>query len=260
MNQSERARQFTDLHRKNDPIILFNAWDAGSAKAIADGGARAIATGSWSVAAAYGFKDGEALPLNLAIANLERIVKAVELPVTLDFEGGYAAEPDDLKKNVDQVIAAGAVGVNFEDQVVGGEGIYDIDTQCGRIGAVRAAAEGLGVPLFINARTDLFLKAKPTEHDDALLEEAIVRARAYADAGGSGLFAPGLRDQSKISRLCSECPLPVNILMYPDAPTASALAGCGVARISHGPLPYIHAMESLTDAARQALDWRADAG
>lgn len=255
MNQAARAILFAELHRKQDPLILFNAWDAGSAKAVADGGARAIATGSWSVAAAHGFKDGEVLPLDLAIANLERIVKAVELPVTLDFEGGYAAEPDDLKKNVDQVIAAGAVGINFEDQVVGGEGIYDIDTQCERIGAVRAAAESHGVPLFINARTDMFLKAEPSQHDDGMLEEAIVRARAYADAGGSGFFAPGLRDESKISRLCSECPLPVNILMYPDAPTASALAGCGVARISHGPFPYIHAMESLTEASGKALDW-----
>lgn len=253
MNQSERARQFKDLHRKHDPIILFNAWDAGSARAIAEGGAKAIATGSWSVAAAHGYEDGEALPLDLAIANIERIVKAVELSVTLDFEGGYAEDSNGLQQNVGRVIAAGAVGINFEDQVVGGEGFYDVDTQSERINAVRAAADRSGVPLFINARADLFLKSEPSKHDEAMLEEAIARSKAYAHAGGSGFFAPGLREEDMIRRLCAECPLPVNILMYPDAPSVTALAGCGVARISHGPFPYIHAMEALTENARRAL-------
>lgn len=260
MNQAARATHFAELHRKQDPLILFNAWDAGSAKAVADGGARAIATGSWSVAAAHGYDDGEELPLDIAIANLERIVKAVELPVTLDFEGGYASGPDELQKNVARVIAAGAVGINFEDQVVGGEGIYDIDTQCERIGAVRAAAEGLGIPLFINARTDLFLKAEPSEHDDNMLEDAIARSKAYADAGASGFFAPGMWQETKIERLCAESPLPVNILMWKGIPPVASLVNCGVARVSYGPLPYRQAMEALTGAARQALDWRTDAG
>lgn len=259
MNQAAGAKQFAELHRKHDPIILFNAWDAGSAKAVAEGGARAIATGSWSVAAAHGYRDGEALPLELAIANLERIVKAVELPVTLDFEGGYAAEPEVLQDNIGRVIAAGAVGINFEDQVVGGEGLYDVDTQCARISAVRAGAESSDIPLFINARTDLFLKAEPADHDDRMLEEAIARSKAYADAGASGFFAPGMWQEARIERLCAEAPLPVNILMWKGVPPARALAGCGVARISYGPLPYRQAMQSLTDAAGQAVDWRANA-
>lgn len=253
MNQAAKSRQFAELHRKHEPLILFNVWDAGSAKAVAESGAKAIATGSWSVAEAHGFRDGEALPLDLAIANIERIVKAVNLPVTLDFEGGYAIEPDDLKNSVGRVIAAGAVGINFEDQVVGGEGYYDVDTQSERINAVRAAADRSGVPLFINARADLFLKSEPSQHDETMLEEAIARSKAYAHAGGSGFFAPGLRDEDLIRRLCAECPLPVNILMYPDAPGATALAACGVARISHGPFPYIQAMEALTEDARRAL-------
>lgn len=255
MNQADQARKFAELHRKHHPLILFNVWDAGSAKAVAESGARAIATGSWSVAEAHGFRDGEALPLDLVIANVERIVKAVELPVTLDFEGGYASDPAGLKENVDRVIAAGAVGINFEDQVVGAEGFYDVDTQSERINAVRTAADRTGVPLFINARADLFLKSESAKHDEAMLEEAIARSKAYANAGGSGFFAPGLRDENMIRRLCAECPLPVNILMYPDAPSATVLAGCGVARISHGPFPYIHAMEALTEDARRALQW-----
>lgn len=260
MNQAARAKQFAELHRKHDPVILFNAWDAGSAKAVADGGARAIATGSWSVAAAHGYDDGEALPLDLAIANLERIVKAVELPVTLDFEGGYAAGPDELQKNVDRVIAAGAVGINFEDQVVGAEGMYDVDTQVERVRAVRKAAERCDIPLYINARTDLFLQAESSDHDDAMLRAAIERSKAYADAGASGFFAPGMWQEDQIERLCAESPLPVNILAWKGVPAVESLARCGVARVSYGPLPYRRAMQALTDAARRALDWRADGG
>lgn len=253
MNHTKKARLFAELHRKHEPIILFNAWDPGSARAIAEGGARAIATGSWSVAAAHGFRDGQALPLDLAIANLERIVNAVELPVTLDFEGGYASEAEGLKENVGKVMRAGAVGINFEDQVVGGEGLHDIETQSGRIRAVRSAAAEAELPFFINARTDLFLKADPSKHDRAMLDEAIARSRAYAAAGGSGFFAPGLRDIELIRLLCDQSPLPVNIMMRPDGPGTRELAESGVSRISYGPLPYIQAMKALTEASRQAM-------
>src|SRR5687767_8739946 len=99
MNQTEKARAFAALHKPGTPLILFNAWDAGSAKAVAEAGAKAIATGSWSVAAAHGFGDGEGLPLDLAVANAARVVAAVELPVTLDFEGGYAVEPGRVGEN-----------------------------------------------------------------------------------------------------------------------------------------------------------------
>lgn len=255
MNQTEKARHFAGLHRPHDPLILFNAWDPGSARAVADGGARAIATGSRSVAAAFGYQDGEDLPLDLVIANLDRIVAAVDLPVTLDFEGGYAVEAEGLAQNVGRALQAGAVGVNFEDQVVGGEGLYETGVQCDRIAAVRDAAEQQGIPLFINARNDLFLKSDRSLHDDAMLDEAIDRARAYAGAGASGFFAPGLRDEDRIRRLCEASPLPVNILMYPDAPSARTLAECGVARISYGPFPYFQAMRALSEAAGRAIEW-----
>jgi 2-methylisocitrate lyase-like PEP mutase family enzyme len=241
------------MHRKDDPIILFNAWDAGSARAVAESGARAIATGSWSVAASHGFEDGEALPLELVIANLQRVVRVVDLPVTLDFEGGYSADTTVLCENVGKVLDGGAVGINFEDQVVGGEGLYDIGTQCMRISAVRSVADDHEFPLFINARTDIFLKADASTHDETMLEEAIARSEAYSDAGASGFFAPGLRDEIKIRALCAASSLPVNILMYPDSPPTKVLAACGVARISYGPFPYIRAMEALAAAARQAL-------
>ena len=249
MTQKQKAQTFNELHTKGYPLILFNIWDAGSAKAVADAGANAIATGSHSVAAANGFDDGELLPLDFAIANIARIAKAADLPVTLDFEGGYATDIETLKTNIKLVLDAGAVGINFEDQVVGGEGLYSIEEQSRRIAAIREVANETGIQLFINARTDVFLKTYPSEHTRQQLDEAITRAVAYADAGASGLFAPGLRDPAMIRELCENLPLPVNIMVLPDAPSNSELAELGVARISYGPAPYRQMIASLKSAA-----------
>ncbi len=253
MTQTERANVLKSLHVKGDPLILFNIWDAGSAKALQEIGAKAIATGSWSVAAAHGFEDREKLPFDLVLANLKRMIASVDLPVTLDFEGGYGKSPTELKNTVTKVIEAGAVGINFEDQIVGGEGLYSIDDQCARIKAVREVAEQTSIPIFINARTDIFLKADPASHNDNHLEEAIRRASAYAESGGTGFFAPGLRNAKYIKKLCELSPIPVNILVLPDVPSSKQLAELGVARISYGPRPYRQMIEALKEAGRKAL-------
>src|SRR5688572_27066158 len=252
-SQKEKAEQFARLHVKGEPLILFNIWDAGSAKAVAVAGAKAIATGSWSVAATYGYGDGQLLPFEEAIRNIERIVAAVDLPVTLDFEGGYASDLGTLKANIAKVIDAGAVGINFEDQVVGGEGLYSVEEQFGRIAAIREAADQRSVPLFINARTDVFLKTLPAAATRGQLDEAVNRAEAYARAGASGLFAPGLRDGEMILELCDRSPLPVNIMVMPDTPANKEMAMLGVARISYGPGPYRQMIEWLKEAGRGAF-------
>jgi len=194
MNQKEKAEAFKSLHVKGSPVILYNIWDAGSARTLEQAGAKAIATGSWSVAAAYGFDDGEKIPLELVLANIKRIVDSVALPVTLDFETGYATDLPGLKENIRNVIAAGAVGINFEDRIMGGRDLQTIEDQSARVKAIREAAEDTSIPFFINARTDVFLKTYPAQHNEGELEEALRRAEAYAEAGASGLFAPGLRD------------------------------------------------------------------
>jgi 2-methylisocitrate lyase-like PEP mutase family enzyme len=249
MEQIDKAKLFASLHRNSDPLILFNVWDAGSAKAVAEAGAKAIATGSWSVAAANGYADGESLPLDFAIENIRRIARSVELPVTLDFEGGYAESPSELEANITRVIEAGAVGINFEDQIVGGDGLYPIETQSRRISAIREAANESSVPLFINARTDVFLKTLPAAETAGQLDEVIERASAYAEAGASGLFAPGLRDAEMIRTLCKNSPLPVNIFVIPGVPTNEEMAALGVARISYGPGPYRKMIEWLSSEA-----------
>lgn len=255
--QRERAEQFQRLHRKGEPLVLFNCWDPGSAKAVAASGASAIATGSWSVATAHGFDDGEAMPLALVLDNIRRIVDAVRLPVSLDFEGGYGRDGATLRANIAQVIATGAIGINFEDRVVAGEGLYPVAEQAARIAAIRAAADEAGVPLFINARTDVFFTVESDHHNDALLQQAIVRARAYADAGASGFFVPGLRAEPLIRTLCEQVALPINIMMAEGMPTRAALATLGVARISYGPAPYRQMMAALQAAAQRALGTHA---
>jgi len=248
MNQTEKARLFASLHRPGDPVILFNAWDPGSAQAVAEAGAKAIATGSASVAAAHGFHDAEALPLDLALANAERVIAAVDLPVTIDFEGCYALEPEGVGANVARLAATGAIGCNFEDQVIGGEGLHPAPFQAERIRAARAAA---GPDFFLNARTDIFLKAKAEAHDSAKVDEALARAHTYAEAGASGFFAPGLADLALLERLCARSPLPVNFMAFPGAPGGAEVARTGVARISHGPFPYRLAMKALKAAATE---------
>jgi 2-methylisocitrate lyase-like PEP mutase family enzyme len=258
-NQKELAQSFTEFHIKGDPVIIFNIWDAGTAKAAQEIGAKAIATGSWAVAAANGFADGEKIPLDLVIANLERIVSSVNLPVSLDFEGGYATGSDGLRENIRKVIEAGAIGINFEDRIVEGEGLYSIDKQSERIRALREAANETGVPIFINARTDVVLPLDTATHTESHLDEMIERSKAYAEAGASGLFAPGLINPDFIGRLCKASSLPVNILIVPGVPSSRELADLGVARISYGGSSYRTTMEAFKEAAGKALSYSSAA-
>lgn len=255
-DQIERANEFAALHVKGDPLIIFNVWDAGTARAAADVGAKAIATGSYAVAMANGFEDGETMPLDQVLANIKRIVESVDLPVSLDFEGGYAREQDKLAENIKKVIEAGAIGINFEDRVVAGEGIYCVEEQAARIRAIREAADETSVPLFINARTDIFLSRDTSTHTEEHLKESIERAHAYAEAGASGFFAPALVNPDFVGKLCEESPLPVNILVWPGAPGSKELADLGVARISYGGGSYRTTMEAFKKAGRAAFDWK----
>lgn len=246
----EAAQRLAALHVKGRPLVLYNAWDAGSAKAIAGAGAQAIGTSSWALAAAHGHEDGEALPLPVLAHIAGRIVRNVTLPVTVDVEGAYSTDPRTGADNVGLLLEQGVAGVNFEDRVVAGSGLHPIALQCERIAAIRSMAEARGVPLFINARTDLFFG--PERAPAELLDEALARAAAYAEAGASGLFVPGLQDLDVIAALAA-AGLPLNVMMMAGMPPIDRLAAAGVARISHGPEPYLRAMEALQGAARSVL-------
>jgi 2-methylisocitrate lyase-like PEP mutase family enzyme len=250
--QIQKADQFRALHIPGKPLVLFNVWDAGSARAVAGAGAKAIATGSWSVAHANGFEDGEQTPLDLAIDNLRRIVSAAHLPVSIDLEGGYGATADKVGNTVRLAIEGGAVGCNLEDSIAGSGELRTLVDQAGRIQSARRTAEDAEINFFINARTDVFFGQSAERHDNTMLLEAVERAHAYAEAGADGLFVPGLADLALIARLVEASPLPINIMLGDLASPLSALAEQGVARISHGPRPYLLAMKVLEEAAREA--------
>ena len=251
MNQSEKAARFAALHVKGAPLLLYNAWDAGSAQSILDAGAKAIATSSWAIAEAQGYRDGEAIPVGLVEQIVARIAGTIDVPVTVDFEGGYSDDDTVLAENVSRILELGVVGVNFEDRVVQGVGLYAVDRQAHRIAAIRDAADKKGVNLFINARTDLFLgqQGDPAKS----VGDALDRAKAYASVGASGLFIPGLQDDALIGRICDGTALPVNVMVMDGVPSNERLAKLGVARISYGPIPYISAMKALKEDARKVL-------
>ena len=251
MNYAERAERFAKLHIKGAPFVLYNAWDAGSAKVILEAGARAIATSSWAVAEAQGYRDGENIPRDLVEIIISQIVTTTDAPVSVDFEGGYAEDVASLSTNVSRLLEIGAVGINFEDRVVNGKGLYDIDQQARRIAAIRAIAERKGLAFFINARTDLFLG----QGDDPAraVDEALKRGKAYRDAGASGFFVPGVKEEVHIGRICEGVELPVNVMVMDGVPPAKRLRALGVARISYGALPYTDAMSALKDNASRAL-------
>ena len=251
-DQARKAEQFRGLHVSGKPLVLFNIWDAGTAKAVASGGAKAIATGSWSVANANGFADGERIPLALAIDNLRRIVGATKLPVTIDLESGYGDAPEVVGETVALAIDAGAVGCNLEDSFPANGKLRETIDQTYRIRRARQVVDAAHIRFFINARTDIFFQRPPEQHDYAMVAEAIDRAHAYAEAGADGLFAPGMADIVLIARLAEASPLPLNIMVGDSTPPLRMLAENGVARVSHGPGPYLMAMKTLEEAARAA--------
>ena len=251
-DQTRKAEQFRALHIPGKPLVLFNIWDVGSAKAVAAGGAKAIATGSWSVANANGFADGERIPLALAIDNLRRIVGATDLPVTVDLESGYGDAPEVVGETIALAIDAGAVGCNLEDSFPASGKLRETVDQANRIRRARQTANATNIRFFINARTDVFFQRPLEQHDDAMVIEAIERARAYAEAGADGLFAPGLADITLITRLAEAVPLPLNIMVGDATPPVRVLAEHGVARVSYGPRPYLMMMKALEEAAGAA--------
>lgn len=247
--QQSKADAFRALHRKGDPLVLFNVWDAGTATIVAQSGARALATGSFAVAAAAGYADGEKMPWSMALEPVHRIVAITDLPLTMDIESGYG----DMARTVKETVEAGAVGFNIEDRLPGRQELLEIDAQVERLKIARQAADRNCDGVFINARTDVFLANPADSHDGALLDHALQRAVAYQQAGADGIFVPGLVSEELIRRLCDESPIPVNALFKPEGPSRQTLADLGVARISFGPGTYKMFAKEFSEAAAAAL-------
>lgn len=244
MNAS-RSAQFRSLHVRGTPLVLVNAWDAGSAATVAATGVAAVATSSWAIAAAHGFPDGERMPAEHVMSTFESIAAKVTVPLTVDIESGYGGTPDAVAATVERVIGMGACGCNLEDGRQDGKTLRGIPEQVELIRAARAAADRLDPDFFVNARTDVFFVASEASGADARLQEVIERGREYARAGADGLFVPGLVDPARVAEIVRAVDLPVNVMLLDVNAPIEELRRAGVARISFGPAPYRAALAAL---------------
>jgi 2-methylisocitrate lyase-like PEP mutase family enzyme len=251
--QRAKAESFRKLHLGHPILVLPNVWDAASARVVEQAGFPALATSSAGVAASLGYADGERIPIEEMLAAIQRIVRVVRVPVSADFEAGYAGSPEAVAESVKRLLAAGAIGLNFEDGTVDPlHPLCDLPLQVEKIQAIRNAVDRAGVPLVINARTDVYLG----EVGEAAgrFQETVRRANAYRDAGADCLFVPGVEDAATIAGLAREIHGPINILAGAGAPPVAELERLGVARVSFGSGPF---RASLGTLRRLAAELRA---
>ncbi|MGW9027677.1 isocitrate lyase/PEP mutase family protein [Streptomyces sp. NPDC055722] len=245
----EQALAFRARHVPGRPIVLPNAWDTASARLVEQAGATAVATTSAGLAWALGAADGDRLSHDDALAAIARIAGTVAVPVSADIETGYADDAAGVGDTIRAVLAAGAVGVNIEDGLYGGDApLRSAAEQAERIAAARQAADAAGVPLFVNARVDTYLRGAGG------LSETLERAAAYLAAGADGVFVPGAVDPGIVKALAEGIDGPLNVLVGPGAPAVGELAALGVARVSAGSA-LAQAVHGLVHrAARELLD------
>jgi 2-methylisocitrate lyase-like PEP mutase family enzyme len=253
MTQQEKAKRLVELHHADAPLVLVNVWDAASACIVEQVGLPAIATSSAGVAYALGHADGQHLSWEEMIAAIRRVANAVELPVTADIEAGFSSSAQQLEAAIQDVISAGAVGVNLEDALPehGEQGpLYSLPEQIARIEAVREAGEQQGVHIVINARTDAYWQ-KGVSPEEAL-RNTIERGKAYLKADADCIFVPGLKSADHIRMIVKEVKAPVNILATAGTPSIPELKQMGVKRISMGSGPMRAALGLLRRIAHEA--------
>jgi 2-methylisocitrate lyase-like PEP mutase family enzyme len=253
MNQTQKAAQLLKLHHGNDPLVLINAWDAASACIVERAGFPAIATSSAAVANALGHADGQHTPWPEMVDAIRRIAKAVNVPVTADIEAGFSATAQDLESNIEQIVEAGAVGMNLEDALPNrGElgPLYPLAEQIDRIKRVRKLGEKMKIHLVINARTDAYWQKGVSP--EAAMSNTLDRGRAYLQAGADCIFIPGLTKPEHIRTVVEQLKAPVNVLGLAGMPSIPELGKLGVKRISMGSGAMRVAMSALRRFADEA--------
>ncbi len=247
-----KARCLLELHKGPRILLLANAWDAASARIVEQLGFPAVATTSAGIANALGYPDGEQIPREAMLEAVRRITQAVSVPVTADMEAGYGGSPEEAARTAQLVLESGAVGMNIEDSNHGGkEPLVPVSLLVEKVRAIRSAMEAAGIPLVINARTDVFLNqvGEPEER----LALAISRANAYREAGADCLFIPGVAGRETITALVQGIRGPINILAGPSAPPVGDLERLGVRRVSLGSGPMRAAMGAFRRVAQELL-------
>ena len=251
--QSQKEKQFFQLHHNDAILVLPNIWDSLGARLLEDLGFKAVATASASIALADGYQDGENIPFDDLLSILKRIVKSVNVPVTADIESGYAKDNLELKENIKKLIDAGIAGINFEDSKHDEQKLFTKEEQSEKIDVIKRTASEMGSALFINARTDVFIKQNNLSNEEKVAE-AIARGKAYKDAGADCFYPIFLKEKESLVTIMNEVSLPVNILMVPGIPDFSVLKEIGLARISLGPGFLKYAINSIKNIAQKLLN------
>jgi len=251
--QAKKAEQLRGLHRGKNILVLPNAWDVASARILEELGFPVIATSSAAVAFSLGYPDGQRISRDEMLGMVARIAKAVHIPVTADMEAGYGTTLEDMAEMAKALVAAGAVGLNFED-VTGSDESSHVDTasQVEKIRTIRQVSSSLGVPLVINARTDVYLM--PIGPAETRFERTVERLRAYRQAGADCVFAPGVKDTETIAKLVKALDAPLNILVTVGTPSLKELEKMGVARASIGSGTMRAAMGTVRRLGKELLE------
>jgi len=254
-NISSNENLFYQLHHNSEILVLPNIWNPMGALLLQDLGFKAVATASASIACSNGYQDGEKYPFNELVLLLKRITQSVSIPVTADVERGYAKNNIELKENIKRLVDTGILGINFEDSKHEEQKLVAKEEQAEKIHLIKNTASEMGSSLFINARTDVFLKQNNLSKEEKL-NEAIQRGKLYKDAGADGLYPIFLKEQQSIKSIIDEVQLPINILMLPGIPGFAALKEIGVARVSLGPGFLKYAINSMKDVANKLLNYQ----
>ena len=255
MTQKEKADWFRKLHHSGNMLVLANIWDPLGALLMENLGYPAIATASAAIAYANGYNDKEKIPFNDLLKLLKRITASVNLPVTADIESGYAENDNQLQEHIKQLLDTGVVGINIEDTDHKTNSLLSIEFQCNKIRLIRKSADEMCIPLFINARTDVYLHEQNFASAEAKFDETIKRGLTYKEAGADGFFPITLKQEEEIKELIDRVKLPINIITMPGIPDLKTLGKIGVARVSLGPSLLKIAIKAIKELAQQLKDY-----
>ena len=250
--QQQKAKQLYQHHHSDKLLVLPNVWDSLSALLLEDIGYTAIATASAAIAFANNYDDGENIPFHELLFILKRIAGSVTIPVTADIESGYADNNEQLKQNIQQLIEAGIVGINIEDTDNKTETLLPVEVQSEKIKLIKEVGKELNVPLFINARTDVYLRGNNTNK----LDETIKRGKAYKDAGADCFYPITMCNANDIAVIVQQLQMPINIITMPGIPSLTELENMGVARVSLGPSFLKYAIKAMKDLAEELKNYK----
>jgi 2-methylisocitrate lyase-like PEP mutase family enzyme len=249
LQQRDKARRFRELHHSGKLVLFPNIWDPLGAALLEELNFPAIATASASVAFSNGYDDGQNIPFTALLTLLKRIVSSVSIPVSADIESGFAETDTELKQNIRLLLEAGIVGINVEDTDKKTNSLLSVELASERIKLIRNTSEEVGVPLFINARSDVYLRGKEFDTPETKLAESLRRGLAYKAAGADCFYPITMSRKEEIQRTVDELRMPVNVLIIEGIPELKELNDIGVARVSLGPGLLKIAIQSMKKLA-----------